>query len=257
MMLIWLFYIKSTLCETVTEYSATKFTIGVPSCSTVPSFEYEVSNECDSETYYDHGETCTITCSSEITMTCECLTSDTVISFLKEDGCSWTASTTCETSVQSTSVSLTLETSATTMTECEDTASTLESSLESDLTAQMGTADSLSTLTITCEERSTSIARKRRSTTQFDASVEIEIATIIDESDDDTLVSVVSDEGTIADLVADTITTTVEDDSDLSLVMIPTDGLVANADIADAVVVTQETVDEESVSGLSTPMCVS
>jgi len=249
MMQIWLFYITTAFCETVTEYSATKFTIGTPSCSTVPSFEYEMSNECDSETYYENGETCTITCNSAITMTCDCLTSDTVISFLKEDGCSWTASSTCETSVQSTSVSLTLETSATTMTECEDTADTLESSLEIDLASQMGTADSISTLTITCEERSTSIARKRRSTTQYDASVEIEIATIVDNSAN--LVSVVTDEDTIEDLVADTVTSTVEDDSDLSVVVIPTDGLAVNADMTDTVVVTQETVDEESVSDIS------
>merc|ERR1712008_57487 len=155
----------------------------------------------------------------------------------------------CETSVQSTSVSLTLETSATTMTECEDTADTLESSLEIDLASQMGTADSISTLTITCEERSTSIARKRRSTTQYDASVEIEIATIVDNSAN--LVSVVSDEDTIEDLVADTVTSTVDDDSDLSVVVIPTDGLAVNADMTDTVVVTQETVDEESVSDIS------
>merc|ERR1711935_93403 len=53
--------------------------------------------------------------------------------------------------------------------------------------------------------------------------------------------------------VADTVTSTVEDDSDLSVVVIPTDGLAVNADMTDTVVVTQETVDEESVSDISVP----
>merc|ERR1711935_1164887 len=51
--------------------------------------------------------------------------------------------------------------------------------------------------------------------------------------------------------VADTVTSTVEADSDLSVVVIPNDGLAVNADMADTVVVTQETVDEESVSDIS------
>ena len=237
--------------ELVSVIKAEKFTIGTPSCDTVPSFEYQVSTTCESNYYYEHDESCSITCSEEITMTCECLNTETVITFLKEDGCSWTASATCETSVQSTTVSLTLETSATTMEECEDTATSLESSLSSDLEDEMGTADSLS-LTVTCEESTSrkrrSIVRNRRSTT-YDANVEIEITSIVEDNSD--LVSVVTDTDSIEDLVSETVTTTVEDELS-DVVSVPTSGLSVEAEIGTAEVVSQDSVVEIDVTDVTT-----
>ena len=251
-MRILLFLFSFTRGEKVTAIKATKFTIGTPSCDTVPSFEYQVSTTCESDYYYEHDESCTITCSEEITMTCDCLTSDTVISFLKEDGCTWTASATCETSIQSTVVSFALETSATTMDECEDTAESLESSLSSSFEDEMGTADSLSSLTVTCEESTSrkrrSIARNRRSTT-YDANVEIEITSIVE--DDSDLVSVVTDTDSIEDLVSDTVTTTVEDELS-DVVSVPTTGLSVEAEIADVEVVSQDSVTEVDVNDSTT-----
>ena len=75
--------------------------------------------------------------------------------------------------------------------ECETTADALEDQLHVQISSRLGDSDSISSLSVTCSEKTTSIARKRRATTSYDATLNLEITTLVttedvtEESNDD------------------------------------------------------------------------
>ena len=63
--------------------------------------------------------------------------------------------------------------------ECETTADALEDQLHVQISSRLGESDSISSLSVTCSEKTTSIARKRRATTSYDAKLNLEITTLV------------------------------------------------------------------------------